>query len=122
MGRLLCYMFCYRSEQNADFEEAAGLRRIGAARAEGQSRGQAGCPDMGELQAGIEYLVLVSRRHGYRPCVAPRTAEQIGCAGCGAARAGNIFEPNRQADAAQWRVGAKGAIVCITSGCRRQSK
>ena len=59
MGRLLCYMFCYRSEQNADFEEAAGLRRIGAARSEDQPRRRAGCPDMGKLDARKEDLVLV---------------------------------------------------------------
>jgi hypothetical protein len=107
------------SEQNTKLKYAAGLGRIDAARAKNQTRRRAGRSDMGKLDAGKEYLVLVSRCPGYRPRVAPRTIEQIRCAIDEAVRAGNIFEANRQADAGQGRVVAKAVICEYPSASRR---
>jgi len=112
-------MFCYRSEQNADFEEAAGLRRIGAARSEDQPRRRAGCPDMGKLDARKEYLVLVGWCHGYRPRVAARPVEQVRRAIGQAARAGDVLETHRQADTSQRGAVAKAVIEQHPSTSRR---
>src|SRR6516164_3504787 len=66
------------SEQNTHLEQAAGLRCIGAVRAERQPRGGAACSDVRNLRPGKEDLVLISRGKRYRPRVAAWTIKKIG--------------------------------------------
>src|SRR6266481_2326167 len=99
------------SEQNADLEHAAGLRRVGAIGAEHEAGGRAAGSDVGNLRTSEEDLVLIGRREGDRPRLAARPVYQIGRAIRGVSSRGDVLEANGQADARQRRILAKG-VVC----------
>src|SRR6516225_1854919 len=99
------------SEQDADFEYAAGLCRVGSVGAKDQSRCRAARSDVRNLCSSKEDFVLISWSKGYRPCVAAGTIEEIGCPISQAAFRADIFEANRQAKARQRRIVAK-AVFC----------
>src|SRR5712691_11451565 len=88
-------------EDYAHFKHTASLRRLGSARAEGETRRRVHCTHKRELRTRKEGLVLISRRQRDRPCVAAWAVNQTWRASRRAPGAGDILEPNRQADPRQ---------------------
>src|ERR1700738_5632207 len=106
-------------KEDPGLKQETGLRRIGAGPAECQSRRRTVCADIGKLGARKEDLVLMGRRQGYRPRVAPGTVQQIRCAICEVARRGDVFEANGQAEPGERRLFAKAVIGQYSSAISR---
>src|SRR5437879_2640684 len=102
----------YRPLKNyAHFKHAASLRLLGPGRAEDETRRRVHCLHKRELRTRKECLILISRRQGDRPCIAAWAVNQARRASRRAPAAGDVLEPNRQADPWQRRIVGK-AVVC----------
>ena len=107
-------------KEDPGLKQETGLRRIGAGSTECQSRRRTVCSDIGKLGARKEDLVLIGRRQGYRPRVAPGTVQQIRRAICEVARRGDVFEANGHAEPGERRVFAKAVIGQYCSAISRR--